>query len=168
VIEDSISRSNGRGWVRVVHYSIQSNHVHLLGEVRGRERLALGMNGLLVRCAKGLNRLWERRGSVFDDRYHAHSLSHPSETRSALLYVLKNHVHHGSRGGPVDPYSSALAFEGWREPMPDSPRARWVRSVVARPRSWLLTTGWRRGGAIGIDESPVRAASGSASESHPD
>src|SRR6202165_1649797 len=50
---------------RLVHYSIQGNHLHLLVEAEGKESLARGMKGLEVRMARALNRMMQRRGSVF-------------------------------------------------------------------------------------------------------
>src|SRR5205814_10262823 len=65
--------------LRLVHFTIQSNHVHFLVEARDARSLARGMQGLLVRIARGLNRLWHRRGPVLADRYHSHVLKTPRE-----------------------------------------------------------------------------------------
>jgi hypothetical protein len=43
------------GPLRVVEYSVQSNHLHLLVEADGRAALARGMNGFAGRLAKRLN-----------------------------------------------------------------------------------------------------------------
>ncbi|HKO91462.1 MAG TPA: hypothetical protein VJU61_09940, partial [Polyangiaceae bacterium] len=73
---------------RIVHYSIQSNHVHLLVEADDRRALTAGLRGLFVRIAGALNRLWQRRGGVFADRFHERELRTPREVRNSLLYVL--------------------------------------------------------------------------------
>src|SRR5262245_61966555 len=49
-----------RHGMRLVHYSVQSNHVHLLVEAEHERALARGMQGLCVRIARALNRLWRR------------------------------------------------------------------------------------------------------------
>jgi REP element-mobilizing transposase RayT len=54
---------------RVVHFSIQNTHIHLIVEAGNRERLSRGITGLAVRLARRLN-----QGSVFFDRYHARPL----------------------------------------------------------------------------------------------
>ena len=72
------------GGLRVVEYTVQSNHLHLLVEVSNHPALSRGMIGLTVRLARGLNRLWRRRGRVFPDRYHARALTSPREVRNAL------------------------------------------------------------------------------------
>jgi REP element-mobilizing transposase RayT len=70
---------------RLVHWSVQSNHIHMLVEAADNGSLSRGMQGLMVRIAKALNRLWARKGKVFSDRYHAHILRTPREVRNALI-----------------------------------------------------------------------------------
>jgi putative transposase len=93
---------------RLVHYSVQGNHLHLLVEARDERALSRGMNGLGVRVAKGLNRVMGRQGKVLGDRYHSHILRTPTEARRARSYLLQNaRKHYGVRG--ADPYTSAAA-----------------------------------------------------------
>src|SRR5438105_4593367 len=56
---------------RIVHYSIQGNHLHLIVEAESRAALSRAMQGLSIRLARRLNRRAGRRGAVFADRYHA-------------------------------------------------------------------------------------------------
>jgi putative transposase len=91
---------------RLVHYSVQGNHLHLLVEAKNERSLSRGMNGLGVRVAKGLNRVMRRHGSVLGDRYHAHILRTPTEARRARVYFLQNaRRHYGLR--VADSYTSA-------------------------------------------------------------
>jgi putative transposase len=94
---------------RLVHYSVQGNHVHLLVEARDERALSRGMNGLGVRVARGLNRVMWRHGKVLDDRYHAHILRTPTETRRARAYLLQNARRHYGVVTP-DPYTSTMAL----------------------------------------------------------
>jgi len=82
--------------VRFVQHCVLSNHAHLIVEVADQRSLARAMKGLLVRIARGLNGLWERSGSVFDDHDHARALKTPREVRNALVYVLQNARKHGA------------------------------------------------------------------------
>ena len=94
---------------RLVHYSVQGNHMHLLVEAADETSLARGMNGLGVRVAKGLNRVMGRSGKVLDERYHGHILKTPTEVRRARNYLVQNaHAHLGLVG--ADPYSSRHAL----------------------------------------------------------
>src|SRR5262245_39857104 len=46
---------------RLVHYAVLNDHLHLLVEAHDRVALSRGLQGLLIRIAKALNRLWSRR-----------------------------------------------------------------------------------------------------------
>jgi putative transposase len=93
---------------RLVHYSVQGNHVHLLVEANDEKALSKGMNGLGTRIARRLNRVMGRRGKVLDDRYHGHILRTPTEVRRAREYLLQNARHHYGMTAP-DPYTSVVA-----------------------------------------------------------
>ena len=136
---------------RLIHYSIQTTHLHLIVEASDHRALSRGMQGLLVRVVRALNGLWKRTGSIVSDRYHAHILRTPREVRHALAYVLHNARHHGSQALGIDPYTSGLAFDGWR----DAPMNGTGAQTAGVPaRTWLLRVGWRRHGLIGIDDPP--------------
>ena len=93
---------------KLVHYSVQGNHLHLLVEAKDESALSKGMNGMGVRVARGLNRVMSRNGGVLDDRYHAHILRTPTEVRRARAYLLQNaRKHYGVIG--ADPYTSTVA-----------------------------------------------------------
>src|SRR4051812_16845088 len=91
---------------KLVHYSVQGNHLHLLVEARDQRALSRGMNGLGVRVARGLNRVMQRHGGVLADRYHAHILRSPTEARRARAYLLQNARKHYGHATP-DPYTSS-------------------------------------------------------------
>jgi len=90
---------------RLVHYSVQGNHVHLLVEAMDRQALSSGLRGLGVRIARALNRVMQRRGSVLADRYHAHILKTPSEVARARNYLHTNARRHYGLVG-ADPFTS--------------------------------------------------------------
>ena len=139
-----------RDGFRLLHFSVQRDHVHLLVEAENPMALRRGVQGLAIRVAKAINRTLGRRGSVWVDRYHARMLSTPREVRNALVYVLQNFRKHlrGVRG--LDPRSSGAWFTGWRAAVVTPPG----RSPVVAPRTWLASTGWRRLGLLGFDEAP--------------
>ncbi|MCY2962034.1 MAG: transposase, partial [Planctomycetota bacterium] len=149
VLRDALSAGADRFGFRLVEYSIQTNHLHLIAEAEDERSIARGMQGLLVRVAKALNRAWERRGKVLCDRYHARILRTPRDVRTALVYVLQNARKHGARLIGVDACSSGPWFDGWRDRVARAPRP------IAEARSWLLTAGWRRGGLLGTREAPA-------------
>src|SRR5690349_2648355 len=79
---------------RLVHFSVQGNHLHLVVEAPDERALARGMQGLGVRIAKALNRLMQRKGTVFADHYHSRILRSPTQVANAIAYVLLNFLHH--------------------------------------------------------------------------
>jgi REP element-mobilizing transposase RayT len=156
VLKSALS-AGSREEFRVVHYSVQTNHLHLLVESKDERSLARGMIGLAVRIARRLNRLWRRAGQVFADRYHAILLRTPRAVRGALVYVLQNARKHGAWvARRPDVFSSGAWFDGWRG---SSNPADSSSSLLEKARTWLLTVGWRRHGLIGVLEAPAHGPS---------
>jgi REP element-mobilizing transposase RayT len=156
-LERSFAAACERGRFRLVHYSIQNDHLHAIVEATSARDLACGMKSIGARLARAANRIFQRRGPVLADRFHLHVLRTPREVRNALAYCLLNARRHLAKlGRPlprltlVDPASSARWFNGWRtahaassEPCP-----------VAPPHTWLLRVGWRRHGLLDPSEVP--------------
>ncbi|MFT7668446.1 MAG: REP element-mobilizing transposase RayT [Planctomycetota bacterium] len=138
--------------LRVIHFSIQDDHIHMIVEAPNREFLANSMRGLGCRIAKGLNKAWCRTGKVFAERFHLVLLEGLRQVRNALRYVLNNHLKHkqGAERGRPDRFSSGEYFHGWS----DFKRLRdpdGMNSVVSRG-SRRVTLGWKRGYAsIALD-----------------
>src|SRR6185369_10464412 len=99
-------RDSNRDWFRVVHYSVQENHVHLIVEAEDSAALASGVRGLMVRVARRVNRSLRRHGHFWADRWHGRDLEGPRQVRNALVYVLQNHKKHADTAA-LDPLSSA-------------------------------------------------------------
>jgi len=97
-----------------------------------------------------VNRVLERRGSVWGDRYHSRELRTPREVRNALVYVLNNWRKHEPAARGLDPRSSAAWFGGWQKPRGGRPGP----SPVGVPLTWLASIGWKLRGLIGVDERP--------------
>lgn len=146
----SIFRARDRFGTRLVHFSTQRDHAHLIVEPESRAALSRAMQGLGVRIARALNRLMGRKGSVFADRYHDRVLRTPRQVRNAIQYVLCNGRKHGVVPESVrfDPRSSAPAFEGWLGGAVTELATSIAARAVVRARTWLLTRGWRRGGLL--------------------
>lgn len=148
------------GGFRLCHYAILNDHLHFLVEGTNRAALARGLQGLLVRIAKALNKLWGRKGRVFADRYHDRILKTPREVRNAIRYVLGNGKKHAAEGREVtvrqaiDTYTSAPWFDGFREKVV----VRGIEAIlrpVTTARTWMLTRGWRRHGLLSVHEVPA-------------
>jgi putative transposase len=128
-IEAVLEEARGRHGVRIVEFAVLGNHLHVLAEAGDSESLSHAMKGLLVRLARSLNALMDRKGAVFADHYHSRLLRTPTELVNALSYVLGNAAHHYGDAGGADSFSSASC---------DRER------VLSRPTTWLLRHGGER------------------------
>ena len=163
------------GAFRIVHISIQRDHVHLLVEADDKVALSRGMQSFQISAAKHLNRAISvhrqlavrRRGTVFPDRFHQEIITTRKQARHTLNYVLNNWRKHcedrgeRQRGWKVDPFSTGAQFGGWKE-LEDKivmwpVRETYDPLIVYLPRTWLLTAGWQMYGLIGTREVPSQA-----------
>jgi len=158
-LERTFAAGCTRPGFRLVHYSLQGNHAHLIVEAQDRDALGRGMKAIGARLARAVNRIARRTGPVLADRYHARTLPTPRECHRALRYVLLNARRHAARtraalstAVPCDPASSGRWFDGWKRgkgSVTECARSTLAeRPAVARARTWLLTVGWRRHGLL--------------------
>ena len=140
-----------RGGFRILHFSIQTDHVHLMAEAADGRALSRGIQGLGIRLAKAKPRprqarqCMERplsRACAQDSARGAKrpgvrppklEKAHPRRRRIRSL-LLGRMVHRLEHGDPDD--------------------AR--RGPIAAPRTWLAAVGWRRHGLIRPDEAPAK------------
>jgi putative transposase len=161
-------RAAQRDGFRIVEFTLQDGHLHLITESNGWKALSSGVRGLSIRIARRLNRVLGRTGQVIADRYHSRGLGTPREVRNALVYVLQNAKKHLASVAKnplwIDPLSSAAFFRGWSgeaEEVLTAARDRWKKAGVhadnpcKEPRSWLLRAGWKKHGLLRIAEVPV-------------
>ena len=159
---------------RIVHFSVQRDHLHLIVEARDKRALSAGMRSVAIRVARYVNDLLSRRGPLWAGRWHGRALKSSREVRNALVYVLANFRKHARQplGAGMDPYSSAEWFDGWRGwraesgvPPPFAAPRRWRRSAAAvgeaeasrgdfASETWLGGVGWRRYGLLSMLERP--------------
>jgi REP-associated tyrosine transposase len=156
-IIEAIFAAESRKGFRLVHYSIRRDHLHLVCEGDSTRALSRGIQRIGSRIARRLNEYFGRRGRFFRDRFHSHVIKTPQAMRHVLSYVMlnahKDEAKHGRTMRGVDPYSSWQCFDGFRDPnyrRRGQPLPR--DAPVAHPKSWLLSTGWRRHGLIRLDE----------------
>ena len=139
LIEGALSALRQREGFRVIEFSIQGNHVHLVVEADNSVALSRGMQSLSIRVARALNRLMERTGKVFEDHFHSRTLNNPSEVANAIGYLLTNQEHHFGNTG-LDSCSS-FALDAARR-----------AELLPGPVTWVLRGGWRK--AKGLEKRP--------------
>jgi REP element-mobilizing transposase RayT len=148
VIWGATADSADRPGFRIVQFSIQDRHLHLIVEARDARALSRGIQGLKVRIARRLNKRLGRTGPLFADRYHQHILRTPREVYHALQYVLGNAFKHQADQGLhdvgylYDACSSAAYFDGWQRGYSLAAHRHRGPPPVAPARTWLLRRGW--------------------------
>ena len=148
---------NGEGDARfrVVHYSIQSTHIHLICEAESEKDLSRGMHALSRRITHALNKLWNRKGKLWAERYHVVAVRTGRQMRRLLHYVFENYRKHNNSNvrnphdevdwedpKKPDPCASLWYLRGWtvwgvdhRPPSEDADASSWPVSI---PRSSLV------------------------------
>jgi REP element-mobilizing transposase RayT len=161
---------------RLVHYSLQDDHLHLVCEAEDKAALAAGLKSFQISAAKQLNReltrrgARRRRGKVFEDRYHVEVITSVAQTKHTLNYVLNNWRKHrkdrttvGLFDGKIDPYSSGISYFEWKErTLPYFTFPPGWEHLTSNPQSWLLNTGYKLGPPLSVYSVPGPQAKRSA------
>ncbi len=157
------ARASAKGF-RLLHFSVQGNHVHLIVEADDGLAFARGIQRLLSRAAMAINALARRSGSVWRDRHHREPLTTPSQVRNAYAYVLFNlRKHEMESGSPsdaaldgFDACSSTRWFVDWSTAAPAPPEGIVGAGppIVAPAETWLARRGWKTRGLLRFDEIP--------------
>jgi len=151
---DIAFRTTRREDFRIVEFSVQNDHVHLIVEADDNDALARGMKSFSVRANRLFNSALGRgRGRVWGDRYHRRDLTNARQVRNALVYCINNYKKHigVDRGlSRIDACSSARWFTGWigARTRDDGPRP------TPRAETILLRTAWQKHGLIHPGEAP--------------
>jgi len=156
-LRESFGQACSQPDFRLVHYSVQHNHFHLIVEANDQQALGRGMKSIGARIARAIQRVFGFSGRILSGAYHAHILRCPAEVRRALAYVLLNirkYTKQRKCSPPpvkLDEASSSRWFDGFtRKWVPD----RTGPMEVAPPQLWMLQTGWRLAGGL-IDPATV-------------
>lgn len=128
--------------LRVNHFSLQYDHVHLIVEADSNAILESGMRSITVTIAKGM-----KMGKVQLERYHLHVLRTLRETRNAVLYVLFNRQKHEKGNSKIDGYTSLIYLENLGELVRDFVKKKKITLKIERAeyefvldpgKSWFL------------------------------
>ncbi len=146
------------GSFRVIHLSLQDNHLHLIVEAANDGALERGMRSFTINASRAINGVLGTAGRVFY-RYHSRVIRTKRYARNCIAYVLgnwrrhrKDVVHGQLLSALLDRYSSAISFTGWNrkfripagyEPLP-----------VSSPTTSLLKSGWAFDGPLDPWQAP--------------
>jgi REP element-mobilizing transposase RayT len=158
VLHEVLGRFKARLDFRIVHISIQDNHLHLLTEANDDGALERGMRSFTINAARAIHEAFGTEGRVFF-RYFSTVIKTRRYARNVIAYVLGNWRRHREDfahgrllDALLDRYSSAVTFPGWSMRFA-IPRG-YSPLPVSEPVTWLLRTGWAIDGPLDPRHAP--------------
>ena len=109
ILKHAIFRSRLQG-LKVIHFSLEYDHVHLYVECGDNHVLGKSMKAFGVSFVKGINKYKKSLGSLYKYRYHLHIIKSAREAKNVINYILKNGIKHGRTLKVINPYNSALVL----------------------------------------------------------
>lgn len=106
-LHESIKKARKMG-LRVIHYTLEFDHLHLLVETDNNDQLSKGMQSFGISFSKGINKIKQEAGKVYKTRYHFRKLKTPKEIKNVIHYILGNSIKHSKKGSILSPYNSAV------------------------------------------------------------
>lgn len=106
ILNIAITKAQSHG-LNIIYFALQSNHIHLIAEVRDNQALTKGMRSLTICFAKRIKALKKLNEALQIERYHLHVLKTPAEVENALNYVIYNEIHHSGQR-PKNGFSSLV------------------------------------------------------------
>ena len=116
--------------LRVIHYTLEYNHAHLVVEARDNKVLHKGMQAFGISIAKAINKMKQVKGSVYKHRYHLRKLKTRREFRNAVLYVFGNGIKHKRAMSRLDLYNSLTAEKRIKADIQKSIEKSWALSKL--------------------------------------
>jgi len=131
LLKRSIQNARKHG-LRILQYSFQKNHIHLVLEADSNAILSRGMRSLTITFARGF-----KSGRIQLERYHLHVLRTAKEVKNALHYVLFNQQKH-EKGiySVIDDYSSILFLENGLDLIRKFARKKSMTLKILKCETW--------------------------------
>lgn len=104
----AIRRARLKG-LKIVHYTLEYNHVHLLVESVDNKILHKGMQAFGITIAKAINKIKRTKGAVYKNRYHLRVIDSPRQLKNVLHYIFSNGVKHKRTNSQIDLFNSMIA-----------------------------------------------------------
>lgn len=107
-LHHAIKRARLKG-LKVVHYTLEYNHVHLLVESVDNKILHKGMQAFGITITKAINKIKRTKGAVYKNRYHLRLINSPRQLKNVLHYIFTNGVKHKRTSSKIDLFNSMIA-----------------------------------------------------------
>lgn len=95
--------------LRIIHFTLEYDHIHLLIEADNNLILGKGMKALGVTLAKGVNRLKKQKGDVYKHRYHFRKIENLIQYKRVLNYIFTNGIKHKTANSLMNGFHSLRA-----------------------------------------------------------
>lgn len=95
--------------LRIIHYTLEYNHIHLLVETDHHRILHCGMQALGISLSKAINKMKQLKGTVYKHRYHLRKLTSRRQCKNVIHYILKNGMKHKGSRSILNLYNSFLS-----------------------------------------------------------
>ncbi|MEA9355221.1 transposase [Bacteriovorax sp. PP10] len=109
-LHNAIRRARLKG-LKIVHYTLEYNHVHLLVESMDNKILHKGMQAFGITIAKAINKIKRTKGAVYKNRYHLRVIDSPRQLKNVLHYIFSNGIKHKRTKSQIDLFNSMIAEE---------------------------------------------------------
>lgn len=113
ILRYAILRARLQG-LKIIHYSLEHDHVHLYMECDDNEILGRSMKAFGVTLVKKMNKYFHKKGSAYKHRYRLRILKSASEVKNVINYILKNGMKHKRTNRVFDFYNSAIVIHDFR------------------------------------------------------
>lgn len=95
--------------LRVIHYTLEYNHIHLLVEASGHKIMHKAMQAFGISFSKAINKIKQVNGHVYKHRHHLRKITSSIDLKNVLRYIFHNGIHHKRTYSLIDPYNSMAA-----------------------------------------------------------
>jgi hypothetical protein len=112
-LKHAIMRARRMG-LKIIHYSLEHDHVHLYTECSSNEILTKSMKAFGVSFAKNINAHFKSCGQVYKTRFHLRILKSATEVKHVINYILKNGIKHKRTKSVFDPYNTSFAIHHFK------------------------------------------------------
>lgn len=121
----AIIRARLKG-LKIIHYSLEYNHVHLLVEAKNNLVLHKGMQAFGITFSKAINKFKKVKGAVYKHRYHFRQISGHRDLKNVLNYIFHNGVKHRSTNKLVSFYNSIIVEKNLERLYPKEVKKIWA------------------------------------------
>ncbi len=140
--------------LRVLRYTLMSNHIHLLIEQINDTGLPEAMQSIQMRYAKYFGKRYKWVGHVWQGRYKSPLIGDEGYLEQCGQYIENNPVRAGLVDRPEDyPWSSARTYScGLADPVVGPEAKARFSELAGRPNVQIKSvpsSGWEQGGLIG-------------------